>query len=95
MVLSEMQLQQMTHLARLTIDESSIEATKQQLNHILDFFVQLDQMDTEQVAPMSHSGDITLTLRADRAEDIDQRSAFQAFAPAVEKHLYLVPKVID
>jgi aspartyl-tRNA(Asn)/glutamyl-tRNA(Gln) amidotransferase subunit C len=44
---------------------------------------------------MSHALDVVQRLRADVVSETDQRSAYQAIAPAVEAGLYLVPKVIE
>jgi aspartyl-tRNA(Asn)/glutamyl-tRNA(Gln) amidotransferase subunit C len=44
---------------------------------------------------MAHPVDANQRLRADQITEIDQRSEFQAGAPAVENGLYLVPKVIE
>jgi aspartyl-tRNA(Asn)/glutamyl-tRNA(Gln) amidotransferase subunit C len=56
-------------------------------------------VDTSGVEPMAHPvaaiQDITLRLREDRVSETDQREANQRSAPAVERGLFLVPKVIE
>jgi len=52
-------------------------------------------VDTDGVEPMGHPLDMSQPLRADGVIEADQREAFQSIAPAVEKGLYLVPKVIE
>jgi len=44
---------------------------------------------------MAHAQDISTRLRDDIVTETDQRETLQASAPAVEKGLFLVPKVID
>ncbi len=52
-------------------------------------------VDTRGVEPMSHALDLVQRLRPDAVTERDQRALFQAVAPAVERGLYLVPKVIE
>jgi aspartyl-tRNA(Asn)/glutamyl-tRNA(Gln) amidotransferase subunit C len=44
---------------------------------------------------MAHPLDAVQRLREDVVTEGDQRAAFQAVAPQVERGLYLVPKVIE
>ena len=52
-------------------------------------------VDTRQVEPMAHALDVVQRLRADEVTEVDQHVLFQSIAPAVERDLYLVPKVIE
>jgi aspartyl-tRNA(Asn)/glutamyl-tRNA(Gln) amidotransferase subunit C len=58
-------------------------------------------VDTHDVVPMAHpvdamrGADIQLRLRPDVASEPNQREANQQSAPAVERGLFLVPKVIE
>ncbi len=45
--------------------------------------------------PMAASQDVVLRLREDVVSEPDQRDANQRSAPAVERGLFLVPKVIE
>ena len=56
---------------------------------------QLQSLDTEGVAPLSHPLDATQRLRADEVTETNQRDTFQRCAPAVENGLYLVPRVVE
>ena len=44
---------------------------------------------------MTHAQDMSLRLRADEVTETDRRDEYQQVAPAVEKGLYLVPRVIE
>ena len=56
-------------------------------------------VDTTGIAPLAHPvaaiQDIALRLREDVASEPNQREANQQSAPAVERGLFLVPKVIE
>jgi len=82
-------------LARLSIEEDSIQHLGQQLGRIMEFVAQMDSVDTSQVLPMAHPQDQVQRLREDKVTEQDQRAHFQKIAPQVEDGLYLVPKVIE
>jgi aspartyl-tRNA(Asn)/glutamyl-tRNA(Gln) amidotransferase subunit C len=56
-------------------------------------------VDTTGIEPMAHPvaaiQDVTLRLRPDVASEPNQRDLNQQSAPAVERGLFLVPKVIE
>jgi aspartyl-tRNA(Asn)/glutamyl-tRNA(Gln) amidotransferase subunit C len=83
------------HLARLEIDDADIDAYARDLSNILDLVDQMNQVDTDNVAPMAHPMDASQRLRPDEVSETNQREHFQAIAPDVEAGLYRVPKVIE
>ena len=95
MSLNTNDIRKVAQLARLAMSETEIEATLVQLNGIFGLIAEMQAVDTENVAPMSHSQDLTQRLREDVVTETNQRAAFQAIAPQVEQGLYLVPKVIE
>ena len=84
------------HLARLAIDDDAIPAYASQLSNVLDLVEQMNQVDTDGVAPMAHPmDDAVQRLREDSVSETNQREQLQAPAPAVEEGLFLVPRVIE
>lgn len=82
-------------LARIYVDDVDVDRYAAELSSILEFVEQMDKVDTDNVAPLSHPQDRVLRLREDKVTEEDQRDIFQAVAPATENGLYLVPKVIE
>lgn len=95
MSLSTQDVEKVARLARLAMTGTEIETARTQLNGIFDLIAEMQAVDTRNVAPMSHSQDLTQRLREDNVTEPNQREAFQAIAPQVEQGLYLVPKVIE
>jgi aspartyl-tRNA(Asn)/glutamyl-tRNA(Gln) amidotransferase subunit C len=99
MSLSLEQVQRIAALARIAIDPAEAREVMAQLNHVLGLIDQLQAADTRGIEPMAHPLDAELgasqRLREDCVTEADQREALQAVAPAVERGLYLVPKVIE
>ena len=59
----------------------------------------MDAINTDGVEPLAHPaailGAVALRLREDIASEPNQRDVSQISAPAVERGLFLVPKVIE
>lgn len=88
-------VKRIAHLARIEIDETGAETALQQLSGILGLIEEMQAVNTDGIAPMSHSQDLVQRLREDVVTETNQRELFQSIAPAVENGLYLVPKVIE
>ena len=95
MSLSKDEVDRIARLARLAVRPDESLAVSERLNRVLGMIETMRAVDTQQVEPMSHALDVVQRLRPDEVTETDQRSQFQAVAPAVERDLYLVPKVIE
>ncbi len=83
------------HLARLAIDETSIESYAQDLSKILDLVEQFNAVDTSNITPMSHPLDVAQRLRPDTVTETNQQQQAMPLAPNAEAGLFLVPQVIE
>ena len=87
------------NLARLELRPDETERVLGQLNGFFSLVAQMSAVNTDGVEPLAHPAavlaDVALRLRPDVASEPDQREASQRSAPAVERGLFLVPKVID
>ena len=95
MALSRIDVERIASLARLEVGEQELAAYSETLPRILGLIEQMNAVDTEGVAPMSHPLEAGLRFRADEVTESDQRERFQAIAPSAQAGLYLVPKVIE
>ncbi len=99
MSLSPDQIARLARLARIAVSETEAEGVRERLNRVLALIDELQAVDTTGIAPMSHALDLHLPagqrLRADEVTEPDRHAEYQAVAPAVERDLYLVPKVIE
>lgn len=82
-------------LARIGIDPGEADGYAAELSQILEFVEQMNAVDTDDVAPLTHPQDRLLRMRDDRVTETNQRDEFQRTAPAVEAGLYLVPRVVE
>jgi aspartyl-tRNA(Asn)/glutamyl-tRNA(Gln) amidotransferase subunit C len=82
-------------LARIAITDDEADAMVPELNNILGWIEQLQEVDTSEVAPMTAVIPNTLRLRDDAVTDGDIRDKVLANAPQAEHGFFAVPKVIE
>ncbi|MCK6415161.1 MAG: Asp-tRNA(Asn)/Glu-tRNA(Gln) amidotransferase subunit GatC [Giesbergeria sp.] len=99
MALTPQDIGRIAHLARLELAPQESERMLTQLNGFFDIVERMRAVDTQGLEPLAHPvaaiQDIVLRLREDVASEPNQREANQQSAPAVERGLFLVPKVIE
>lgn len=83
------------HLARIGVSEEEAAGYVDDLSHILEMADQLASIDTDGIEPLSHPLDALQPLRHDEVTETNHRDTYQACAPAVEKGLFLVPRVVE
>jgi aspartyl-tRNA(Asn)/glutamyl-tRNA(Gln) amidotransferase subunit C len=81
-------------LARLDMDEASIEKFASQIGTILEYVDELKQVNTEGIRPTSHAIFLSNAFREDEEREPIERDAALANAPEKEDGNFLVPKVI-
>ena len=97
MTLSIQDVKKIANLARLDLptDEASLQATANQLNGILKFVDQLNEVDTSDTQPMTSTAKISLPRRADVVTDGGYAADLTANAPESTSNFFVVPKVIE
>jgi aspartyl-tRNA(Asn)/glutamyl-tRNA(Gln) amidotransferase subunit C len=99
MALNSQDIARVANLARLELRPDETERILGQLNGFFALVEQMNAVNTDGVAPLAHPaallGDVALRLREDIASEPNQREASQVSAPAVERGLFLVPRVIE
>jgi aspartyl-tRNA(Asn)/glutamyl-tRNA(Gln) amidotransferase subunit C len=86
-------------LARLELEADQSARMLTQMNNFFAIVEQMRAVDTTGIEPLTHPvatiGEIALRLRPDVVSETNAREANQRSAPAVERGLFLVPKVIE
>ena len=99
MALTLHDIQRVASLARLELRPDEIERSLNQLNGFFTLVAQMEDVNTDGIEPLAHPagilGDVALRLRDDIPSEPNQRELSQKSAPAVERGLFLVPKVIE
>ena len=88
-------VRKVAHLARVAEPEDRLEALAQELNGILAWIEQLNEVDTEGVAPMASTEAVKLPMRDDVVTDGGYSGKVLANAPDRAGDYYAVPKVVE
>ncbi|MFC1882975.1 Asp-tRNA(Asn)/Glu-tRNA(Gln) amidotransferase subunit GatC [Thermodesulfobacteriota bacterium] len=81
-------------LARLDLDEASIDKFAGQIGNILDYVDKLNEIDTKGIRPTSHAISLTNAFREDEQKEHLERDQALANAPQKEEGSFVVPKVV-
>jgi len=99
MSLNPQDISRIANLARLELQPEESERLLAQINGFFAIVEKMRAVDTSGVEPLTHPvaaiREVALRLREDVASEPDQREQNQRSAPAVERGLFLVPKVIE
>jgi aspartyl-tRNA(Asn)/glutamyl-tRNA(Gln) amidotransferase subunit C len=93
--LGKTEVEYISRLAAIAVDEQEVDEVAGKLSNILDLFSQMEAANTDGVEPMAHPLDQVQRLRPDVVTATNQRKKLQSVAPATDNGLFLVPQVIE
>jgi aspartyl-tRNA(Asn)/glutamyl-tRNA(Gln) amidotransferase subunit C len=93
--LSRQDVEYVAKLARLEVTEAEKDKLTSQLNDILLYIDQLNELDTRGVQPMTHAIAVTNAFREDVVKESLGTQAALANAPDARGEFFRVPKVIE
>ena len=88
-------VRRIAHLARIAVADDEVEHLQGELNAILDFVEQLNEVNVEGVEPMTSVTPMVMKSREDVVTDGEIADDIVKNAPATEDHFFLVPKVVE
>ncbi len=88
------EVEHVAHLARLDFDQEEKERFAKELNDILEFVAQLEEVDTAGVEPAYHALELKNVFREDRVEPSLPPEEALANAPEAEDGAFVVPRII-
>jgi aspartyl-tRNA(Asn)/glutamyl-tRNA(Gln) amidotransferase subunit C len=94
-MLDRTQVQKVAHLARLQLTPAEEEQFTTQLGSILEYFEQLNELDTDDVPPTARAIDVSNVTRSDRLEQWGDRESILDAAPDREGDFFKVPKILS
>ena len=95
MVVDEATVKRIAHLARIKITGDEAKGLEKELNGILEWVRQLDEVDTKGVEPMTRVVPINLKKRQDVVTDGEIAEQVTRNAPERHDHFFVVPKVVE
>ena len=95
MAIDNEMVKQVAFLARLKVEDSKVESTKEEFNNILAWVEQLKEVNTDNVEPLVAVNDTKLVMRDDEVADGNLKEAVLKNAPMQEFGYFAVPKVVE
>ena len=88
-------VKRVARLARIAVSEDDANRMTGELNAILGFVAQLDEVDVSGIEPMTSIVPLALRRRDDFVTDGEKAGDIIANAPASEENFFMVPKVVE
>jgi aspartyl-tRNA(Asn)/glutamyl-tRNA(Gln) amidotransferase subunit C len=95
LAVDENTVRRVAHLARIALPEERLAPMAAEINGILAWIEQLNEVDVEGVAPMTSVVAAKLPLREDVVTDGGDARKVLANAPKSEDGFFVVPKVVE
>ena len=92
MTISKDTILKIADLAKISISEDQIEKLESEISSILNWVENLNEVDTENIEPMSNSLTNFLQMREDIVNDGEKRSDILSNSPAEDESFFVVPK---
>ncbi|WLR54889.1 MULTISPECIES: Asp-tRNA(Asn)/Glu-tRNA(Gln) amidotransferase subunit GatC [Mesobacillus] len=93
--ISEEQVKHVAHLARLAITEKEAQMLTDQLDKIITYAEQLNELNTDNVEPTAHVLEIKNVMREDRAKEGLPREEVLKNAPEHQDGQIKVPGIME
>lgn len=94
-VISDEMIEYVGILAKLELSEEEQEQAKKDMGRMLDYIDKLNELETDDVEPMSHIFAVNNVFREDVVTNGDDREQMLANAPEKKDGTYMVPKTFE
>ena len=95
MAIDKAKVKEIAKLARMKFADKDESELARDLNQILDWIEQLDEVDTKNVLPVTSVTSEILSQRDDKVTNLDQKDKVLANSPSDNSDFYVVPKVVE
>jgi aspartyl-tRNA(Asn)/glutamyl-tRNA(Gln) amidotransferase subunit C len=95
MSLDEATVARIARLARIAVPEAELRPLAGELSHILEWIEQLNEVDTQDVPPMTSVVAMRLAWREDQVTDGGRPEDILNNAPERQGDYFVVPKVVE
>ena len=95
MSLDKSTLERVAYLARIKLNNSEIDKMTEELNNIMKWIEELNEVDITNVSPMTGVSNMTLREREDKVTDGGYQDKIVNNAPEKIDNSFTVPKVIE
>jgi len=95
MTIDHKTVKHISKLARISVDEEKSHKLASDLNSIFEFIEKLNELNTENVEPLTSIAETTLRFREDEIRSENIREKILKNSPDENKDFFVVPKVVE
>lgn len=93
--ISDVEVRHVAGLAKLALAEEELQRVGRELNRILDYFAELQQLDTEEIPTTSHAIPLVNVYREDEVGKSLPVDEAAANAPDGVEGFFRVPRIVE
>ena len=88
-------IKHISKLSRISVDDAKADKLAGDPNSIFDFIEKLNELNTDNVEPLTSVAETTLKLRADEVKSENIRDQILKNSPDENEDFFVVPKVVE
>ena len=88
-------IKHISKLSRISVDDAKANKLAGELNSIFDFIEKLNELNTDNVEPLTSVAETTLKLRADEVKSKNIRDQILKNSPEENEDFFVVPRVVE
>ena len=88
-------IKHISKLSRISVDDAKANKLAGDLNSIFDFIEKLNELNTDNVEPLTSVAETTLKLRTDEVKSKNIRDQILKNSPDENEDFFVVPKVVE
>jgi aspartyl-tRNA(Asn)/glutamyl-tRNA(Gln) amidotransferase subunit C len=88
-------IKHISKLSRISVDDEKAKKLAGDMNTIFDFIEKLNELDTNNVEPLTSVAEITLKLRVDEVKSGNIREQVLKNSPDENEDFFVVPRVVE
>ena len=88
-------IKHISKLSRISVDDQKAKKLATDLNRIFDFIKKLNELNTDNVEPLTSVAETTLKLRVDEVKSGNIKEQILKNSPDENEDFFVVPKVVE
>ena len=88
-------IKHISKLSRISVDDEKAKKLAEDMNSIFDFIEKLNELDTDNVEPLTSVAETTLKLRVDEVKSGNIREQVLKNSPDGNEDFFVVPRVVE
>ena len=88
-------IKHISKLSRISVDDKKADKLAGDLNSIFDFIEKLNELNTDNIEPLTSIAETTLKLRTDEVKSENIRDQILKNSPEENEDFFVVPRVVE